>query len=202
MKLKNDTTQNDTTIHFTSLFIFVFNMDQTTQTMIDLCIEYPEVRQVLNDIKQFQQQTITRLYIDHINTLNDCGFPFTQNSLTARKTEIKNYIASHPEVMNNDLEILLTNIIYQVNQEQKLKQKSQEMEARRMRERLMQARRDANAKADTQPYDFVVKKVPKKPKKEDDEMIKMMRAYLKKHDGEQEETHEEEDQKDDDEQTV
>lgn len=166
-------------------------MDQNTQTIIDLCIEYPEMRQVLNDIKSFQQQTISRIYIEHLNTLSDCGFPFTQTSLTARKTELKNYIAAHPEVMNNDLEILLSNIIHQVNQERRLKQRSAEIEARRMRERLMAARKET-VKADTEPFDFVVKKVPKKPKNEA-ALFRKFQAFMKQH--EEEEDQHEEDQK-------
>ena len=111
--------------------------------LIDICLENPEIREALKDIKSFQQQTINRLYNDHINTLVECGFDFAMSSISGRKQELKTFIATHPEVMSNDIETLLCNIAHYVSRASETEKVYQERQAKQMREKVIKASRKA-----------------------------------------------------------
>ena len=109
--------------------------------LIDICIANPSIRETLKEIKAFQQQTISRLYNDHINTLVECGYEFQTTSISGRKQELKLFILTHPEVMSNDIETLLCNIAHYVSRSTATEKAYQEKQARQMHERIINASR-------------------------------------------------------------
>ena len=109
--------------------------------LIDICVQNPEIREALKEVKAFQQQTINRLTATHIQTLIDCGFNFVMPTITGRRQEIKQFIAQHPEVMSNDLETLLCNISHYGTVAEEMQRSYQEKQERQLREKVLRQSR-------------------------------------------------------------
>lgn len=127
--------------------------------LIDVCIENPEIREALKEVKAFQQQTINRLTGAHIQTLLDCGFNFVMPTITGRRQEIKQFVAQHPEVMSNDLETLLCNISHYGTVTDEMQRSYQERQERQLREKVLKQSRYSPPPKQTMTKTRRIKKV-------------------------------------------
>ena len=132
-------------------------MENPQTQLIEYCHLYPEIREALNEIRDFRLQTVRTLSKEFISDIEEeIGFTFSSKALTQRRNEILNLVQSHPELMTNDVEQLIFNIAYYLNQDQESQRVVEKHRIKNQRKRIKEQVQKLKAKKKEESSDYTI----------------------------------------------
>ena len=150
-----------------SRFLSSFLKMESPQTqLIEYCTLYPEIREALNDIRDFRLQTTRTMSKEFISDLEEeVGFSFASKSLTQKRNELTNFVQSHPELMNNDIEQLIFNLAFYLNQDNQTQRVVEKHRIKNQRRRIKDQVQKLKAKKEESSDSTIDSESEDKPKK-------------------------------------
>lgn len=141
-------------------------MESPQTQLIEYCTLYPEIREALNDIRDFRLQTTRTMSKEFISDLEEeVGFTFASKSLTQKRNELTNFVQSHPELMNNDIEQLIFNLAFYLNQDNQTQRVVEKHRIKNQRRRIKDQVQKLKAKKEESSDTTIDSESEEKPKK-------------------------------------
>ena len=81
--------------------------DSPAVQLIAVEIQNPEFTTLLNDIRDFNWQSVSKLRKEDIKRIEATGFRFKTKAFESQKMEFKSFLLEHPSVMASDMEMIL-----------------------------------------------------------------------------------------------
>ena len=138
-------------------------MENPQTQLIEYCLLYPEIREALNEVRDFKLQTVRTMSRELIIDLEEeVGFTFSAKALTQRRNEILTFVQSHPELMTNDIEQLIFNIAYYLNQNDESQRAVEKNRVKTQRKRIKEQVQKLKAKKKEESSDTTIDSEPEK----------------------------------------
>ena len=138
-------------------------MENPQTQLIEYCLLYPEIREALNEVRDFKLQTVRTMSRELIIDLEEeVGFTFSSKALTQRRNEILTFVQAHPELMTNDIEQLIYNIAYYLNQNDESQRAVEKNRVKTQRKRIKEQVQKLKAKKKEESSDSTIDSEPEK----------------------------------------
>ena len=77
-------------------------MSVCSSVLIGCCIQYPEVSDILLEIRDFNKKDVDELTKTQLDQIESYGFRFNTKTVKGRREEIKAFVSENPCLMTKD----------------------------------------------------------------------------------------------------